>query len=367
MYKYLTILILWLISLDSLAQIEDNNQHLIKKDSSYLFIDNTENCWYSVEIPTDTMFLIKGNIYFCNGKTLQANALQFDNGHSEGVRGSLKAEQSALTSHKKWELDYQKTVLRKRLRTGEELLYNENGKPFLIWWIKVPKKTIAPEKELELQTVGTQDRFSDSAAIELNVTYQLFLDFVVHGNKIVSICIPVFQNEQIDSEKQKLKAISNSLSVYGGFVDFNVLYQKSKSKENIILKDELDCIEITVPDFLNIFRSQRKNCFSASFPEKENIINTVNIFWQYKSDSVDFDDFIKNSQKHRIRENMNTISSDKKIRRVFYTVGYLSLECQDIYMEGDNIYCLVNYVATPTTYEYNKQRLDELVNRIVLK
>jgi hypothetical protein len=80
--KKITILITICLSvlLTTFAQQNDEVfQYVIKQDSSYFFIDNTRNNWYTFTIKTDTMFHIEENIYyFGNDKTIQVGSVYFD-------------------------------------------------------------------------------------------------------------------------------------------------------------------------------------------------------------------------------------------------------------------------------------------------
>lgn len=364
------ILIIFRLTLISLTAQQDSEiiQYSLKLDSTFLFIDNSNRNWYTLDLKTDTFFTIEGNIYFYNNKTIQIGSIQFNNGKPGGVMGSSEAEEYALRGHKKWELDYQKKSLRRNLKNGEELFYNRNGKPFLIWWFETPSKSKVPEKELEVRINRIEQDAKDTSAIELNATNQLFLDFVIHGNTQVSISTPVLENETLDDEIIKLKAIANTLNVYGSYIDLKILNKRLKSNETIVLSDSLDLIKIDIPDWINVVQSPYKNTFVTSLPEKDNITNAILIYWQYKTDSIDFQDFINKRQSDKSnRDNIKEIEKDDQIQRYFYTQNNSWFQCQDIYMEGENVFCFVNFTATSSTYNFNLKRLNEFINKIKLK
>ncbi len=368
MEKFFIYLFLFLIASELNAQQPITSKHYsIKHDSCYLFIDNAKDCWYTIDFKTDTLFQVEGNMFFCEGKIMQVNAILFGNGRAEGVMGSLKAEKDALYGHKKWELDYQQETLGKHLKSGEELFYDNNGKPFLLWWYKSPKNVKIPEREIEIQGTVSKTKISDTTAVELQITYQLFLEFVINGNTSVSICIPVQENERIDIEKQKLKSIPSKLKVYGAPIDLTILEQRTMNAGKFFLQDSLNLIKIEVPDWLNILRVPIDNCFVGTFPEKNNIYNAVLIGWNYKSDTLDFQKFIRYYQNKTERENNKILSNDSHIFREFYTTDNSYFYRQNAYINGDNIYCYVNFTATKSTYDFNIERFDELINKIETK
>lgn len=203
--KIITRIFLLFLTISNL-KAQDNNsiiQFIYDLDSSVVFIDNSPRNWYTIIIESDTMIQVENNIFFCNGKTMQIGSIQFDNSNPIGVKGSKLAEEFALENHKKWELDYQKKTLRKRLKNDELLYHNQNGKPFLIWWFEMPKSKKIPLREIEVNLTKDSEAveyIGDTSEIELNVTHQLFLDFIVHGFTSVSISIPVFENESLNQE-----------------------------------------------------------------------------------------------------------------------------------------------------------------------
>lgn len=367
MNQYLKFAFLLLISLNLNAQPIESKYYTLKHDSLFLFIDNAKECWYTIELQTDTLFQVEGNIFYCDGKVIQVNSVLFGNGQKNGVMGSITAAKHALYGHKKWELDYQQENLGKRLKDGDELFFDNNGKPFLIWWYKIPKNLKVPVREIEFEAAGITNMISNTSAVELQVTHQLFLDFVVQSNTSVSICFPVYENENIEKVKRNLKAIAKSLKVYGSYIDLSILEQRTKNAGKFIFQDSLSLIEIEAPEWLNILKIPIDNSFFGSFPEKENIYNAVGISWTYKSDTIDFQKFMSYYQNNRNRENVRIISDDGNVIREFYTSNNSFFYCEDVYLKSDHLYCYVNFTATKSTYNINIERFNELLKNIVLK
>lgn len=366
--KILFCLLLLTITLFA-QQNNETYQYAIKLDSSYLFVDNSNRNWYTLEFDTDTFFSIERNIYFFKGKSIQVNSSQFDNGKSVGVMGSTKAEEYALLGHKKWELDYQIKSHQKRLKNNEEFYYGKNGKPFLIWWFENPKNSKIPEREIEIKLNKTNNQVSfDSTEVVLNVTHQAFLDFIVHGNTSVSLSIPVLENETLLQVVNNLKRIANTLNVYGSYIDLKILIDRIHTKEAFFLRDSLKLIEIEIPSWANICKSPFEKVFSLSFPEKENITNGAAILCESKTDSITFDDFKRNFQAKGIDANsLKLLSKEDNIERYFFTKKDSWFYGQNIFLKGETTYCYINFIATKTTYDFNLERLNDLLNRIKIK
>ena len=348
---------------------DENIMRFSKKlnDNTNLFIDNSRNIWYTIEIKTDTLFPIEKNVFFVDNKTMQIISLGFDNQNPRGTMGSEIAEKYALQGHKKWELDYQRKTIGKKLKNKEEFFYNKAGKPFLIWWYENPKKWKGKERTIEVYLTNDSIDIENDDAIELNCTHQLYMNFVIHGNILNSLSIPVLENENLQNEIEKLKNIANSLNVYGNYIDLKILSERINNP-NYIFRDSLNLIEIEIPSWLNICVSPHKTLFSASFPEKDNITNAVAIIWELKSNFESFTDF-KNKliAKDPDINSLKMINKEKNKEQYFYTKNNGWFHCQNIFIEGENVYCYINFVATTTTYTYNLKKFYELVDIVKIK
>jgi len=368
MKKIIVLSLITLFDLSLYAQNDDVMQFSKKlNDNTYLFIDNSSRIWYTIEIKTDTLFSIGKNVFFADNKTMQIISLGFDNQNQRGTMGSEKSEKYALQGHKKWELDYQRKTIGKRLKNKEEFFYNETGKPFLVWWYENPKKWKGKERVIEINLTNDSIDFENEDAIELNCTHQLYMNFVIHGNNLVSISIPVLENEKLQNEIEKMKNIAKSLNVFGNYIDLKILSERINNS-NYTFRDSLNLIEIEIPSWLNICVSPHKTLFSASFPEKDNIINGVAIIWELKSNFESFADFkSKLIAKDTDANSLKMINKEKNKEQYFYTKNNGWFHGQNVFIEGENVYYYINFVATTTTYTYNLTRFYELVDKIKIR
>jgi len=362
----LTIIITSLSCVNLIAQSDNlTYRYFFKVDSSYVMVDDSKDHWFTLEFKADTLFQNEDNkIIYDNKKLLQINVIPF----SKILPNQKKSITipKVLQAYKKWELDYQQKVLKIKLKSGEEYYYRDH-KPFLIWWYKNPPESendtsVDNEKEYDIDT-GT---FVDVKT--LNVTHMLCLNFSIYGNKNVALTIPVFEDENLKEEVENLKEVANSLRVYGGNIDMDVLVDIKKSKEKYILRDSLNFLELEVPDWLNVIKPKYDNMFSATFPEKHEVVNAMIIRWEYKSDSLTFNDFVNHSKSpHKDRTNYKLIEENDSTLKYFYTSDNSWFYQQNVYLKGDNIYCLINFTATKNTYDYNIDKFEEIIKKIKLK
>ena len=362
----LTLIMTSLFGVNLIAQSDNMTyRYFFKVDSTYIIVDDGKDSWFTIEFNADTLFQDENNrIIYNNKKLLQINVIPF----SEILPNQKKpiTIPKALQAYKKWELDYQQKLIKTKLKSGEEFYYRDD-KPFLIWWQKNPPETNnnesdLNEKEYDIET-GT---FIDVKT--LNVTHMLCLNFSIYGKKNVALTIPVFEDENLNDEIEKLKIVANSLRIYGGNIDMDVLFDIKKSQEKYILQDSLNFLELEIPNWLNVIKPPYDNTFSATFPERHEVVNAMIIKWEYKSDSLSFNDFVNRSKiKHEDRPNYRLIENNDSILKYFYTSENGWFHQENVYIKGDNIYCFINFTATKNTYDYNIHRFEDIIKKIKLK
>jgi len=362
----LILVITSLLYVNLIAQSSNKTyRYFFKVDSIYIVVDDSKGNWFTLELKADTLFQNEDNrIIYDKKKLLQINVIPF----SEILPNQNKSITipKALQAYKKWELDYQQKEFKTKLKSGEEFYYR-GYKPFLIWWYKNPpvsENDTATDNEKEYDNkTGT---FVNSKTII--VTHMLCLNFSIYGGKNVALTIPVFEDENLKEEIEKLKKVANSLRVYGGNIDIDVLVDIKKSKEKYILRDSRNFLELEVPDWANVIKPVFNNMFGATFPEYHEVVNAMIMRWEYKSDSLTFNDFINRSKTpHEMKPNYRLIEKNDSIYKYFFTSdnGWFYQQC--VYLKGDNIYCLINFTATRNTYDYNIARFDEIIKKIKLK
>lgn len=362
----LTLIIASLHCVSSIAQSDNRTyRYFFKVDTTYVMVDDSKDNWFTLEFKADTLYQNEDNqIIYNNKKLLQINVIPFSE-ILPNQKSSITIPK-ALQAYKKWEIAYQEKELKLKLKSGEEF-YNRDNKPFLIWWYKNPPESgndfsIKNEKEYDSKTgtfIGVKT---------LNVTHMLCLNFSIYGSKNVALTVPVFEDESLKEEVENLKKVANTLRVYGGNIDMDVLVDIRKSKEKYVLRDSLKFLELEVPDWLNVIKPVYNNMFGASFPEYHEVVNAMIIRWEYKSDSLTFNDFINRSKSpHEMRPNYSLIEKNDSTFKYFCTSDNGWFYQQNVYLKGDNIYCMINFTATKNTYDHNIVRFDEILKRIKIK
>lgn len=362
----LTLILSSLFGVNLIAQSDHMiYRYFFKVDSTYVIVDNSKDNWFTIELKADTIYQNEDNrIIYDNRKPLQVNIFPF----SEILPNKKKpiTIPEALLAYKKWELEYHEKEFNTKLENGEEFYYRDD-KPFLIWWHKNPMEPKNEESDFSNKEYDVETGTFVNAKT-LYVTHTLYLNFSIYGKRNVALTIPVFEDEILKDEIEKLKTVANSLRIYGGNVDMDVLIDLKHSKEKYILQDSLNRLELEVPDWLNIIKSQYLNSFSATFPDRHEVVNAMIIYWEYKSDSSSFSDFVnRNKKKHEDSPNYRLIEKNDSTFKYFCTSENGWFHQQNVFLKGENIYCFINFTATRNTYDYNINKFEEIVKKIKLK
>lgn len=326
-------------------------------NDSYLYVNNSPNNWYTLEIKADTLF--RGEKFFVSAggqNIFQIFTNSYESDTPWGVIGNLKKEKELLTQQYQKELRYfEDTVFKTKLKSEGKLHYNSFGKPFCIWWLENKK---IPESE---------SSSNENSNTLIKATNSLYLNFIAQGKSMITVCKTVFENEDLEEQIKMMEEIANSVNIYGFFIEPKALRAKINKDENYTVENDL--IEIKVPLWLNVLSCPIKDSFMASFPEKENIINTMAVTWVTKSDTLSFDDFKKKFPLPKaIDENsLKTLVKEEKKEHYFYTERMGGFHSEILYLEGDKAYYGILFTATGSTYKFNLKRFYEIINGIKLK
>ena len=334
------------------SQADDNRilRQFFKVDSAFVVVDNTRGHGFMFEIKTDSLFRAPNNwLVYDKRKVMQINVVPFSQMMSN-PKGATITE--LLEACKKWELGHHQKSSQIELESGQEIYLKDNNKPFLIWWFKFPPKE--------------QDENSKT----MSVTHSLYLNFSIMGERNVALSIPVYEDETLEEEIEKLKQIAHSVKVFGsGVLDIDVLKEIKQSKENYVLRDSLNFLELEVPDWFNIFKPIRNNFFWGTFPEWNEIVNATVMLWDYPSESISFNDFVSKinplpKEKH---PNYRLLEENDSVLKFFHTSEDGNFYQQSVYLKSENIYCFIMFTATKDTYDYNLGRFEEILGKIKLK
>jgi hypothetical protein len=101
MKKLIIIKLLLTIAMSLFAQDNKIMRFSTRLDSTtFLFIDNSDRNWFTIEIKTDTLVQIQNDIFYAANKTIQIISIQFGiqlvNGEYVNIVGNQNAEKRIL-------------------------------------------------------------------------------------------------------------------------------------------------------------------------------------------------------------------------------------------------------------------------------
>jgi len=335
------------------------DQSIINLGDRFLYIDNTVDHWYTFEFEAEKVTPIKSNqSFFMDSTFVQVNSVPFCIGDGYTVMGSRAAEDYALFKHMRWEQNYQEKLSKEEFKSGNLDYDNKRGKLFKIWWFKVQEsedETIPGE--LENPEVTTNE-----------VSFMLFLEFIVHGDINVGLGITVFEDEDLYQRIESVKQIADSFKFYGYFIDKQIavdriingtyIFEDKKKKFSMEIPES---IKITIPEI-----DPEANMQMFTLPEKENIINAISFNWFYKNEFESFKQFteVMDRRTSKDMENPVILKSNSDERRIFHYKSEGYFHCQQVLLKRNDLYFAFTFGATETTYDFNLARFNELIDNL---
>lgn len=340
------------------------------KDSLYLYLDNSANNWFSFEVNADTVYPIERFI-IADNKALQINLVRFSSKSPSGVMDDHASEEIALKKHSKWELKYQSKTLKKRLKSEYLSYRNKDNKPFLIWWHNVPE---IKEKGSKFDFVisndasdGTGNEKDADSCIVYNVSFMIYLSFIIDNNQVVAISIPVYQNEDIVHSIDFLKKIAESVKSYGGKINIYYLKKKIESPDDYELSDFRNLIKIKLPEYMTVLEIPYERSFMFTFPEIGQIINVALIRWDYSDSTDNLNTFVDKVYSSNNREDLRNIVNEINYKEYKFTSDNGRFIYHDVFVKGKNVMYRVLFTATNTTYDFNLSRFMNFLKGIEIE
>lgn len=336
-----------------------HDQSIVNVGDRFLYIDNTQDHWYTFEFEAEKVTPTESNQFFFMDSTFtQVNSVPFCIGDNYSVMGSRAAEDYALFKHIRWERNFQAELAKQELDSSSLDYDNKRGKLFKIWWF------IVPESEDELYP----DEPENPEAISHEVSFMLFLEFIVHGDINASIGITVLENEDLNQKITVLKKIADSFKFYGYFIDKQIAVDRIIN-DSYIFEDKQKKFSMEIPKSIKITIPEidpEDNMQMFTLPEKENIINAITFNWFYADEFESFENFSKvmDGRTNISMENPLTLSSTAQERRLFYNKSAGYFYCQQVLLKRNNMYFSFYYTATETTYDFNLASLNELIDNL---
>lgn len=344
---------------------DDNPYRVMQGEGYYTWIDNSPNTFVTIDFPGEQLepeevelgFSIDGTLYQVLSRDYSYE--QYNN------RASSEKEDALLEYFQKYEQDYIEGIFEEKVAAQDEFFYNSDGKKFHLWYYKTPQKIVDQAEE-------------ESSVVE----HHYYLDFVANG-KVYGIYTVSFPEESLDEALTRIKGICETVDVFGYYVDLDALgYRISIDAKN----DTIEYVNpkagysLDIPAWLNIVRSDNPNMFVATFPDNDNVKNAVS-FTYYDTtafeslEALNKDKVLKYKMGDQIGRSTvmikNELEAPSNSTGVAYKFqqmsGSVMYEVQYVTYKTETGYLLVNFTATPPTYDMNAPRFRELLQGLSLE
>jgi hypothetical protein len=360
---YLPIFILFLgipFGLTAQEEEEDDNPfRIMQGDGFYTWIDNSPNTFVTIDFPGEQLepeevelgFNIDGTLYQVLPRDYSYD--QYNN------TASSEKEDELLKYFQKYEQDYIEEVFEQKVAAQDEFFFNSDGKKFHLWYYKTPQKIF--------------DQAEPGSTV---VEHHYYLDFVANG-RMYGIYTVSFPDESKEEALARIKGICETVDVFGYYVDLDALgYRISIGAKNDTIEyvDPKAGYSLDVPAWLNVVRSDNPDLFIATFPDNDNVKNAVSFTYydttEYASlDALNQDKILKYKMGDQlgrstvmIKNELETPPNSTGVAYKFQQMrGSVMYEVQYVTYKTENGYLLVNFTATPPTYDKNVVRFRELL------
>ena len=365
-YKcFFNVLIALIFTTSSFSQEETDKQELPVKimqgNGFYTWVDNSPRTFVTIDFPGEEIEAVDGVDFGFNLDGFFYQLLPRDYSSDQYTnRDDSEKEDALLKYFQKYEQDYlEDEVFNEKLEATDEFYFNSEGKKFHIWSYKSPQSII--------------DQMGEDGN---PAAYHYYLDFVAN-DKVYGIYTVSFADEPVETAMKRVKDISESVDVFGYYIDLDALgYRLIEDAKN----DTIQYIEpkanysLDIPQWLNITRSDYEGVFFATFPDNDNVKNAMSISFYPEEEFKSFKAFNKEKLidlkmmdkigsttvllKNELEAPENSTGVSYKIQQMAGNVMY---EMQYVTYETPTGYLLINFTATPETYDKNAPRFREVL------
>ena len=354
----------FLFSSSALGQEEKEQQspyNVLQGKDSFTWVDNTQSAFVTITVPgseiepeTEVLGFTVDRDYY------QFLPRRYERAMYTNASDTIK-EIELLNFFKDDEIKYMEAeTMNTSLEVTTEVFKNSDGKKFQLWYYPTPKAILDTLSNFESAT-----------------RYHYHLDFVANDH-LYGLYTISYEEEPIEEALARVKWISEKIEVFGYFVDLNALnYRVSLDEPDEAMEfvDPVANYALTVPEWLNITRSEYEDVFFASFPDNYNIKNAMSISFYAKEDFESFEVFNEEKLvglkmgdpigrttvmiKNELEPPANSTGVSYKIQQVF---GKAMYEMQYVTYETPTGYLLINFTATPETYDINAPKFREVLD-----
>ena len=348
---------------------EEQLIQVLKGDGFLTWVDNSPGAYVTLNFPGSTLTATQIELSFNIDTTYFYQVLRHDYSSEQYTNSSdtIKEEQ-LLKYYQKYEQDYlEDEVFNSKLTVTDEFFYNTDGKKFHLYYFPMPESFIAPRKE------GSN-----------YPSHHCYLNFIAN-QKVYGIYTVIMESEGFYERMAVIKEIAESADIYGYKVDLDALsYKLSLAQEEhtggMELVNPVGKYVIDIPDWFNVIESPSDNIFIGTFPDNNNVKNAVSITYFPKDQYDSLDDF--NTKEVTGYKTLDKIGSGTMLLRdeltppenatgIAYKMQIMNqgrmFEMQYVTYESSEAYILVNFTATPETYDKNAIRFRTFLKGLIME
>jgi hypothetical protein len=352
MNKYIIcFLVFACFSIHGFSQNPQPEIYLMKGENAQHYINN--EIYYTMKFAGNDVTYLEDGSFKIQDHIIRLIESDYDTSLYHNGK-SIEAEKKVLEAFKDEQIGHLQKMTKDKVKVKEDYFSNKEGKLFYLFSANIP---------------------SDKVNLEEDYLKKMNILCFVVNDKLSTISFPLFKSENEDEKTTYIKAIAESVDIFPSKMSIDFLKRRvlNTDDEDLVENYENAHFKFTVPDYLNVLKSNDKNMWAASFPDVNNVKNAVVIRIIKKEEYDSFEAFNKEvlpqgklgDQDDRMKlllkeelENVGQING-KSLRFQYMPKGTVRLyHAKKVTFQTKSHYGLVFFNATAATYAGNIDRFD---------
>lgn len=352
MNKYIVcFLVFACFSINGFSQNGQPEIYFLKGENAHHYINN--EIYYTMKFAGNEVTYLEGGSFKIQDHIIRLIETDYDTSLYHNGK-SIEGEKKVLEIFKDEQLAYLQEMSKDKVKVKEDYFFNKEGKLFYLFSADIP---------------------SDKVNLEEDYLKKMHVLCFVVNDKLSTISFPLFKSENEDEKTAYIKAITESVDIFPSKISIDFLRRRvlNTDDEDLVENYENAHFKFTVPDYLNVIKSNDKNMWTASFPDVNNVKNAVVIRIIEKEKYESFEAFNKevlpqgkigdedDRMKLLLKEELKNVGqiNGKSLRFQYMPNGTMRLyHAKKVTFETKTHYGFIFFNATTETYVTNINRFD---------
>lgn len=347
---------------------ESQNEQPIKimKGQGYmLWADNMPNSYVTLKFPGETFEPAQVELGFTMDSTRFYQILKHEYTAEQYTNKADSLQEEALLKYyQKYEQDYlEEEVFKEKLEVTDQYFYNSDGKKFHVYYFPTP------------------DGFIEKEEGSSYASHHFYLNFIAN-QYVYGLYTVAMDYDDFQERLATIKGIAESADIFGGAIDIDAmsyrLYLEAEGHEKgMEFVNPLGKYVLDIPDWFNVCKAPNDSVFIGTLPDNNNVKNAISITHYPKEEYESFNVFNQKMVTNLaigdsvgtgtvlIKNELETPENSDGVAYKLQIMNQGSMyEIQYVTYQTEETFLLVNFTATPETYDKNVSQFREFLTGI---